>query len=74
MQKRTRSTSSHLEQTLAWSINDLLYGQKGNFFLLDQCKKLQVVQMGPSCPSGVANNNTVFISSCQPMDSATQME
>ena len=36
----------------AWSINDLLYGQKENILLLDLRGKSRAGEIGPSCQLG----------------------
>ena len=52
-----------------WSIKDLSYGQKENFFLRDWHVKSWAAKTGLILPAQVADQNTGFASSCLHADS-----
>ena len=49
---KTRGQYSAILTRKAWSIKNLLYGQKGNVYLRDQHLKSRAGKMGPSCLLG----------------------
>ena len=53
----------------AWSIKDLLYGQKENFFPAGPTREIPDGQDEPILPARVANQNTGFASSYPLADS-----
>ena len=46
--ENAKKFDANIQPSWAWSINDLFYGQKENFFLRDQRRKSRASKMGPS--------------------------
>lgn len=55
----------------AWSINDLSYGQIGNFFLVGPIQEIPSKNDAPILPTPLAYQNTGLASSCPLADTAT---
>ena len=48
MEEKKQGQHSAIFTEQAWSLKDLLYGQKENFFMQKKCWKSQVGKMDPS--------------------------
>ena len=64
MQEKKQGQHSAIFTEQAWSLKDLLYGQKENFFMRKKMLEILSRQDGPIFLVQVANQNAVFASSC----------
>ena len=64
MQEKKQGQHSAIFTEQAWSLKDLLYGQKENFFMRKKMLEILSGQDGPIFLAQVANQNAVFASSC----------